>query len=487
MDVKLAVVVLAAGKSTRFKSEKSKVLHELCGKPMIEWVLDSALALGPSQVLVVYGAHSKELREYFTNGSAAYHYKGSRYRLDFVLQDPALGTGHALLMCPPQLNDNITHLLVLPADAPLITAQQLSRLVAGALHDPAEHAVLTTETGAPGDLGRVLRKADGSQQVERIVEAHEATAEELAVTEVNTGIYLFSRSVFAHLEAAAAELGASESKGEYYLPDVARIAPTRSVLVRQLAMPIGVNDRLQLNRAEEVLLRRIRRHWMAEGVTFRLPETTYIHQSVELAPDVEIGPHCVLTHGTRVGRGTRLVQGCLLEHCIVGEHCELRHVRGLESVIEDHVSAGPYVNMRPGTVIHDGAKIGNFVETKNAEVGAGSKLPHLQYIGDATLGRACNIGAGTIFCNYDGVQKNHTVLGDEVFVGSNATLQGGITLGDGAYVAMGSAITRDVPAGALGIGRARQENKLDYTKKLMERLRRRKEQAQSAEQDTAGG
>lgn len=487
MDVKLAVVILAAGKSTRFKSEKSKVLHELCGKPMIEWVLDATLALGPSQVLIVYGAHSEGLRDYFANGFTAYHYKGSRYKLHFVLQEPALGTAHALLQCPPHLNENITHLLVMPADAPLITARQLSRLVAGALHEQAEHAVLTARTDEPGDLGRVLRRNGETALVDRIVEAHEAGEEELAVTEVNTGIYLFSRRVFEHLELAARRIGASESKGEYYLPDVARVAPTQAVLLRQLSMPVGVNDRVQLDQAEHVLLKRIRRRWMRAGVTFRLPETTYIHNDVALAPDVEVGPHCVLTRGTRIGRGTRLIQGCLLEHCIIGENCELRHVRGLESVVESNVSAGPYVNMRPGTVIHDGVKIGNFVETKNAEVGEGSKLPHLQYIGDATLGRGCNIGAGTIFCNYDGVQKLHTVLADDVFVGSNATLQGGITLGRGSYVAMGSSVTKDVPAGALAVGRARQENKLDYVKKLLERLKRRKEQAYDERQETPGG
>lgn len=487
MDVKLAVVILAAGKSTRFKSERTKVLHELCGKPMIEWVLDATLALGPSQVLIVYGTHSEHLRDYFTNGFTAYHYKGSRYKLHFVLQEPALGTAHALLQCPPHLNENITHLLVMPADAPLVTARHLSRLVAGALHDQTEHAVLTAEAAEPGDLGRVLRKPGDATLVDRIVEAHEANASELAVTEVNTGIYLFNRAVFEHLELAARRIGASATKGEYYLPDVARVAPTQAVLLPQLSMPVGVNDRLQLNQAEYVLLKRIRRRWMRAGVTFHLPETSYIHHDVALAPDVEVGPHCVLTRGTRIGRGTKLIQGCLLEHCLVGENCELRHVRGLESVIEDSVSAGPYVNMRPGTVIHEGVKIGNFVETKNAEVGAGSKLPHLQYVGDATVGRACNIGAGTIFCNYDGVQKKHTVLSDEVFVGSNATLQGGITLGRGAYVAMGSAITKDVPAGALAVARARQENKLDYVRKLMERLKRRKEEAESGRQETAGG
>jgi len=487
MGGKLAVVVLAAGRSTRFKSQKTKVLHELCGKPMIEWVLDAALPLEPAQVLIVYGEHSEALLAHFNHGDPSYRREGAAQGLTFVMQDPPLGTAHALMQCRDKLAEDITHLLVLPGDAPLITAEQLRLLLPVLERDDVAHGVLTTEVGEPGDLGRVLRRAANGELVERIVEAHEADSEELAVSEINSGIYLFAREVFEHLDEARRRFGASESKGEYYLPDVVRVAPTLPVTAPDLAVPVGVNDRLQLVDAEGVLLDRLRRRWMTAGVTFHLPETTFLHHDVRLSEDVTIGPHCVLTGATRIGRGTTLVQGCLLEHCIIGENCELRHVRGLESVIENDVQAGPYVNMRPGTLIHDGVKIGNFVETKKADIGAGSKLPHLQYIGDATLGEGCNIGAGTIFCNYDGVQKLHTTLGDGVFIGSNSALQGGITIGPGAYVAMGSAITKDVPAGALAVARARQENKLDYAKKLRERMLRRKEKAAEANGQQAAG
>ncbi len=468
MEYKLAVVILAAGKSTRFKSATTKVLHELCGKPMLDWVLDSVLPLKPAQIIVVYGTHSTELTGHLEHG-----YDG--HPVDCVLQEPALGTGHALEQALPVVGEGITHLLVLPGDAPLIQAGELSALWAALAPGTAEHAVLTATVDPPGDLGRVLRRAGG--MCERIVEAHEAGPAEFSITEINTGIYIFSRNVFKHLRLASEKLGPSQSKGEYYLPNVVLVAPTLVVHSATVAAPIGVNDRQQLAEAEAVLQRRLKEHWMREGVTFRLPETTYLHASVRLAPDVEVGPSCVLTGGTRIGSGTRLVQGCLLEHCLVGENCELRHVRGLESIIENNVQAGPYVNMRPGTVLHDGVKVGNFVETKNADVGAGSKLPHLQYIGDATLGEGCNIGAGTIFCNYDGFSKNHTTLGDRVFIGSNSALQGGITIGHDAYVAMASAITRDIPPLALGIARARQENKEDYVTTLRERLKQRKEHA----------
>jgi len=464
----VGVVILAAGKSTRFKSDTSKLLHELCGKPMLEWVLDAVLPLKPKQIVVVYGKHSEVLVERYREGYL-------EHELSFVLQDPPLGTGHALAQVQDALKLNVSHLLVLPGDAPLVRDVELKMLADALKRNGAEHAVLTATVDPPGDLGRVLRRGE---MVECIVEAHEAKDAVQTVTEVNTGVYLFSRRVFDHLASATRQVGPSKTKGEYYLPDVVLMAPTLAVHAPDFVCPIGVNDRHHFALAEEVLLDRLRRYWMEQGVTFRLPETSYLHHNVVLAPDVEIGPHCVLTEGTRVGRGTRLVQGCLLETCVIGEYCELRHVRGLFAVLEDNVAAGPYVNMRPGTVLREGVKVGNFVETKNADVGPGSKLPHLQYVGDATLGRDVNIGAGTIFCNYDGFMKHHTILGDEVFIGSNASLQGGITIGPGAYVAMGSSITKDVPADDLAIGRARQENKKGYAKRLKEQLRRRKEEAE---------
>lgn len=440
----LAVVILAAGKSTRFKSATTKVRHELCGKPMIEWIIDAALPLKPAQIVVVYGNHSQSLTEHYSNGR-------NGHNLQFVLQEPALGTAHALQQCRPVLKDDITHLLVLPGDAPLLTTGQLERLMPVMEHREVKHAVLTATVPHPGDLGRVMRDPDYQDLAGKIIEAHEATDKQLKIREINTGIYLFDRSVFEDLEQAAEKIGASEKKGEYYLPDVVQVAPTLAVPAPDFCMPVGVNDRIQLNLAEQVLLGRIREYWMSEGVTFHLPETSYLHYNVQLARDVTIGPHCILTHGTKIGSGTTLVQGCLLETCVIGENCELRHVRGLMSVVENNVIAGPYVNMRPGTRLHDNVKVGNFVETKNADIGSGSKLPHLQYIGDATLGEDCNIGAGTIFCNYNGFSKLHTTLGKRVFIGSNSSLQGGIAIEDDSYVAMASAITKDVPT---EIGRA---------------------------------
>jgi bifunctional UDP-N-acetylglucosamine pyrophosphorylase/glucosamine-1-phosphate N-acetyltransferase len=473
MQSSLAVVILAAGKSTRFKSRTPKLLHELCGKPMVEWVLDAVLPLDPAQLIVVYGAHTAELPARYGGG-----YQGRE--IAFALQDPPLGTGHALLQAAPLIGPGISHLLVLAGDIPRLTTAELAALRAAHASSGATHAVLTTTLDDPSGYGRVIRDGAVANRVERIVEHADATDGERAITEINSGIYLFSSDVFAQLERAARELGAENRKGEYYLPDAVRYAPTAAVLAQDGQAVLGVNDRRQLAEAEAALQARLREHWMREGVTFRLPETVYLHHDVQLSPDVEIGPHCVLTLGTRIGSGTVLIQGCYLEACAIGADCTLLHVRGTEAVLHDGVRAGPYVNLRPGTILREGVKVGNFVETKKADVGRGSKLPHLQYIGDATIGENVNIGAGAIFCNYDGFAKHHTVLGNDVFIGSNASLSAPLTIGDGAYVAMASAITRDVPPGALAVARARQENKLGYVEKLKRRQSRRLEQAKGA-------
>jgi bifunctional UDP-N-acetylglucosamine pyrophosphorylase/glucosamine-1-phosphate N-acetyltransferase len=470
MEGNLAVVILAAGKSTRFNSAKSKLAHSLCGKPMVQWVIDATLPLSPDRIVVVYGPHNAELVDQLT---AAYPGKP----LAFVEQAEPLGTGDALYRAKAELGAPAGSILVLPGDAALLTANDLFALVAKC--PPDSHGVLTTMVDEPGEYGRVVRGDQGPQTCEMIVEARDADAEQLEIIEINTGVYMFRPGVFEQLDEARDKFRHDREKDQYYLTDIVRVAPTRAILASGLPEPIGIDDRFKLAVAEHELQWRMREQWMAAGVTFHLPETTYMDHDVELAPDVEVGPHCVLTRGTQIGAGTVLVQGCLLEACRIGANCELRHVRGLESVIEDDVQAGPYVNMRPGTVLRRGVKVGNFVETKNADVGAGSKLPHLQYIGDATLGEGCNIGAGTIFCNYDGFSKLHTTLGPGVFVGSNSSLQGGITIGEGAYVAMASAITKDIPAGALAVGRARQENKAGYVAKLKERLARRKEHPQA--------
>jgi bifunctional UDP-N-acetylglucosamine pyrophosphorylase / glucosamine-1-phosphate N-acetyltransferase len=483
MKARLAVVILAAGKSTRFKSRTAKLLHEMCGKPMVEWVLDAVLPLDPAQIVIVYGTHTAALPARYAEG-----YQGRR--LAFALQDPPLGTGHALLQAKAQITDDVTHLLVLAGDVAQITPGELSALCNAYESSGAVHAVLTAELDDPSGYGRIIRDGHDPRTVERIIEHLDTGPSERQIREINSGIYLFSRDVFAQLERAAQEMGTDNRQGEYYLPDVVRYAQTIAVLALEPQNILGVNDRLQLAHTERELQARLREYWMREGVTFRLPETIYLHHDVHLSPDVEVGPHCVLTLGTRIGSGTVLIQGCYLEACEIGEDCTLLHVRGTEAVLYDGVRAGPYVNLRPGTVLREQVKVGNFVETKKADVGRGSKLPHLQYIGDATLGENVNIGAGTIFCNYDGFMKHHTTLGNDVFIGSNSSLSAPLAIGDGAYVAMGSSITKDVPPGALAVARARQENKLNYVRELKERLQQRMagmtQQAKPADADDAG-
>jgi bifunctional UDP-N-acetylglucosamine pyrophosphorylase/glucosamine-1-phosphate N-acetyltransferase len=463
MHGKLAVVILAAGRSTRFKSSLTKTLHRLCGKPMIEYVFDAALGLEPAQVIVVYGAHSEAVTSSYAAG-----YRGTR--VDFVLQDPPLGTGHALLQAEGVLADGIDSLLVMAADTPLLTTDDLLPLFS-ARSEGRPHAVLTGTTDNPHGYGRVQRDELDGNVVARIIEEADATESERQIGEVNSGIYLFDRGVFDHLRQAAVEVGKSAVKGEYYLPDVVQIALTAAATAPDFEALNGVNDRAALCDADALLQRRIKQRWMREGVTFILPETTYITSDVELAPDIEVGPQCMLTGATTVKSGTRLVQGCALDDTEVGEDCTLTHVRAQLAVLHRGVTAGPWVNLRPGTVLHVGVKVGNFVETKKADVGAGSKLPHLQYVGDATIGEGVNIGAGTIFCNYDGFNKHHITIGEGVFVGSNSSLQAPLTIGDGAFVAMGSAVTHDVPPGALAVGRSHQVNKEGYAHAIRERHR----------------
>ncbi|MCC7479698.1 bifunctional UDP-N-acetylglucosamine diphosphorylase/glucosamine-1-phosphate N-acetyltransferase GlmU [bacterium] len=462
MNGQLACVILAAGRSTRFKSSKSKLLHELAGRPLVEWALDTLLQLNPAQVIIVYGPHSVELTQRYKDG-----YRGQR--LDFVLQDPPLGTAHALAQTEAALHTDIENIIVLPGDAPLMTMEHLSQLAKVKAQLRCDHVVISAEVPNPYGYGRILRDPDSPEMVAMIVEEADASAEKKLLREINSSMYLFSSDVFEHLRLASELIGRSAVKGEYYLTDVARVSSMGAYKISDAALIEGLNDRLQLSQMDELVQRRLREKWMAAGVSFILPETTYLHSDIELGQDVLVGPQCYLAHGTRVGSGTVLQQGCHLDACTVGENCNLLHVHAHEAVIGNHVRVGPYANLRPGTVLGDEVRVGNFVETKKANVGRGSKLPHLSYVGDATIGSGCNIGAGTIFCNYDGVNKHHTTLGDGVFVGSNSSLQAPLSIGEGAFVAMASAVTRDVPAGALAVARARQENKTGY----VERLRRR--------------
>jgi bifunctional UDP-N-acetylglucosamine pyrophosphorylase/glucosamine-1-phosphate N-acetyltransferase len=452
----LAVVILAAGRSVRFKSRKTKVLHDLAGRPLLEWVLRTVRGLSPGQCVIVHGnLNGDELKQRFGT-----EFDGMP--LAYALQDPPRGTGDALLQAETALSANVTHFYVLPGDAPLVAGHDLLSLQR-AVAAGADHAVLTARVLDPTGYGRILRQPD-TDAVLRIVEQAETDAQTTTINEINSGMYLFSRQVFDHLRQA--QQAHPEDRKEYYLPDVAEHSRMKAVEVANAYSVEGINDRAQLARMEAYVQDQLRQEWMRAGVTFILPETNYLHANVEIEEDVTIGPNCMLLNGTRIESGSEVGQGCVLDGARIGQNCKLLHVRALEAVLEDDVTAGPFVNLRPGTILRDGVRVGNFVETKQAEVGSGSKLPHLSYIGDATLGSDCNIGAGTIFCNYDGVNKHHTRLGNRVFVGSNSSLQAPLNLGDDSFVAMASAVTHDVPAEALAVARSRQVNKPHYARRL---------------------
>jgi len=437
-------VVLAAGKGTRMRSERPKVLHEAGGRPLLSWVLDAARAAGCTRTVVVVGHGADEVRARYAD----------RDDLDWVGQEPQLGTGHALLQARAAVAGP-ARLVVLSGDVPLVRAETIQALLDAA--DGADGAMAVAVLDAPGSLGRVL--TEGGRLV-RIVEAVDASPEELEIRRVNAGLYaLAAPAIFDEIEA----LESDNAQGELYLTDaVTAVAARGSIAVVELADPAeatGVNDRVQLAAAHGRLLDRRRRRWMEAGVTLLVPERIEIGPEVELAEDVVIHPDVTLDGRTRVGRGAVLHQGVWIRDCEIGSEVEILPYSVLVGArLGVGARVGPFARLRPGAELERGARVGNFVELKNARLGAGAKASHLAYIGDADVGEGANVGAGAVTCNYDGERKHRTTIGPGAFVGSDTMLVAPVTVGEGATTGAGSVITKDVPAGALGINRGRQRN-----------------------------
>ncbi len=442
---KLAVVILAAGKGTRMRSALPKVLHPLGGMPMIERVLRTAKALA-DKVIVVTAPESEDVRASL-----------GELGVDFAIQRQQRGTGDALAAAVPHLPADCSRVLVLCGDVPLLTRATLDDLLA---HTPTEGVgLVTAQFPDPSGLGRILRDVNGG--VTAIVEERDATAAERQITEINAGIYLLPA---VRLEEWLAALEADNAQAEYYLTDVVRFAvaaelPVNALLCVDRAEVSGVNDRLQLAELERVLQRRQADALMREGVSLLDPARIDIRGELEAGRDCVIDVNCVFVGKVVLGRRVVIGAHCVIEDAEIDDDAVIApftHISGA------HVGAGarvgPFARLREGTDLGEGTRVGNFVETKKTRLGAGSKANHLAYLGDATLGADCNVGAGTITCNYDGVDKHPTVLGNGVFVGSNSTLVAPLVLGEAAYVAAGSTITSDVPADALGVGRSRQRN-----------------------------
>lgn len=425
------------------KSAKPKVAHQIMGKPLVRWVVDAAHKAGIESVVGVVG-HARE--------QVAPLLEDCRV----VEQTEQLGTAHAVLAAREALAGRSGSLVVLTGDSPLVRAETIAELVRVREENDAAVVVLTMVVDDPTGYGRIIR--DGAGDVQEIVEQKDCTPEQAAVTECNSGFYCFDLEL---LFSALEEVSTDNAQGEYYLTDVLGIARARGERVLALVADdpsecLGVNSRRQLAEATSALQERINGEHMDAGVTIMDPKTTWIGPDVTLEPDVEILPMSFLLGATSVASGSVIGPNTRLTDTVVGRDCTVEETVALETTMESAVTCGPRAYLRPGTYLCEGSKAGTHVEIKKSTIGPGSKVPHLSYIGDATLGRDVNIGAGSITCNYDGEKKWPTTIGDNCFVGSDVMMVAPVTLGDNSLIGAGSVITKDVSAGALGLGRARQ-------------------------------
>lgn len=447
-------VILAAGLGTRMKSKFYKVLHPVCGKPMVEHIVDNIAKLQVSKAVTVVG-HGAELVQTQLNG-----------RSEFVIQEKQLGTAHAVMQAKELLKDKEGTTLVICGDTPLISTDTLESLFAAHDQQQAKATILTAYTEDPTGYGRVIRNHAG--RVEKIVEHKDANEEERNVKEINTGMFCFdNHALFTALE----EVSNDNSQGEYYLTDVIEILKTKNEIVSAYQTDdfnetMGINDRLALSRAEKIMRTRINEKHMASGVTIMDPDNTYIDTDVEIGMDTIVHPGTVIRGKTVIGDDCQIGPNSELENAVIGSNTNIRQSVVHDSSVGSHVNIGPYAHIRPQSTIHDEVKIGNFVELKKVDFGKGSKASHLSYIGDAEVGSNVNLGCGSITVNYDGKNKALTKIEDDVFVGCNSNLVAPVTIKKNSYIAAGSTITDDVPEKALSIARARQVNKEDYVKKL---------------------
>ncbi|MGF3053673.1 bifunctional UDP-N-acetylglucosamine diphosphorylase/glucosamine-1-phosphate N-acetyltransferase GlmU [Microbacterium sp. YY-03] len=446
----LAIVVLAAGQGTRMKSRTPKVLHRIGGRTLVGHVLTTAQRLQAAHIEVVV-RHDRDR----VAGDIAESYPD----VTIVDQDEIPGTGRAVQVALDALPaDYEGDVLVLSGDVPLLDNDTISALLDAHRSTGAAATLLSAILDDPTGYGRIIR--DDAGDVARIVEQKDATADEAAVGEINAGVYVFQASL---LREYLPQVGMANAQGEMYLTDVIgllRGAEKRisAAITDDLQVALGVNDRAQLAEAGDLLRRRIIRHWQREGVTVVDPASTWIDDDVTLAPDVTILPDTQLLGATTVAAGATIGPDTTLVDCEVGEDATVRRTDGTLAVIGARATVGPWAYLRPGTILGAGGKIGTFVETKNATIGEGSKVPHLSYVGDTTIGRGVNLGAGAITANYDDIAKHRTEIGDEVHTGSHNVFVAPVTIGAGAKTGAGAVIRKDVPAGALALSVAPQRN-----------------------------
>ena len=441
-----AAIVLAAGFGKRMNSSTPKVLHPICGMPILGHVLETVEELKPAQIIAVVG-HGKERVTKYLNADFK--------KIKTVVQKQQKGTGHAVQTALAEMKNFKGLVLITAGDTPLLTSDSISRLVAAAKESKA--AVLTADLPDPTGYGRIIRLAS---MVDRIVEQSDASSEELEITEINTGVYVFDVEI---LKKAITQIKANNKQGEIYLTDVIAVInnmgeSVTAVMCEDYLEALGINDRSQLAMSQQILQQTINEYWMSQGVSMRNPDSVVIDVNVTLGQDVFLDNNTHLLGNTVVGSNSVIGPDSMLKDCVVGTNSHVLRTTANEANIGNNCEIGPYTYLRPGTVLKDGVKAGAYVEIKNSTVGQGSKVPHLSYVGDATIGIETNIGAATVFVNYDGVEKHKTVVGDHVKIGSDTMLVAPVKIGDGAYTAAGSVITENVPAGALGVERTKQRN-----------------------------
>ena len=462
----LAIVIMAAGKGTRLKSKRPKVLHEIGGKPLLTYVVAAARQIAPAHDIYVIVGHEAE-RVRATVESAG---------VQFVLQAEQRGTGHAI-MCARKQVEGYDNILVLSGDVPLIRPRTITGLRDFHVTQKAAMTILTAAAPDPSGYGRVIRASSSSSRVKAIVEQKDLTRAQQKVREINTGIYAFAtRPLFANI----GKLTTRNAQGEFYLTDMASAlvgakAPVVALRADDPAEVLGANTLAELASLDAELRSRKYSTLMATGVTIYRPETCVIDSDVEIAADTVIEPFVQVLGQSRIGSDCRIRSYTIISDSQIDEHVQVRPGCIIDQAhISAHAVVGPYAHLRPGSEIGEGAHVGNFVETKQTKLGRGSKANHLTYLGDAEIGDGVNVGAGTITCNFDGVSKHVTVIEDGAFIGSDSTLVAPVRVGKGAYVAAGSCITQDVPADALTLGRARQEIKEGWAKQRRESMGKKK-------------
>lgn len=463
---RLDIVILAAGLGTRMKSDTIKILHRAAGRTLIDYVLDLAHGITDTRPILVVGHQRKDVQDACGD------------RVEYCIQDEQLGTGHAVLQAESILSGrgfSDSHVLVLSGDVPLTRPETLQALIEEHVSSGNAVTLLSMRPDDPALYGRVVR--DGEGGVRQIVEAKDASPEQLEIGEVNAGIYLFDEQF---LYDSLHTVGTDNAQGEYYLTDVVEMAASTGRGAGALVAPdpieaFGVNSRADLAHVENELRRRRIEHLMTEGVTFRNPSTVVIDSLVEIGSDSIVYNGVCIEGATRIGKGCIIETGVVLRHCVIGDRVHLKSGTVAEkATIGSDSTVGPNAHLRPETVLDERVKIGNYVETKKATFGRGAKASHLSYIGDAEIGADVNIGAGTITCNYDGVRKHRTILEDGVFIGSDTQLVAPVKVGAGAYVGAGSTITKDVPPDSLAMSRVPQKIHPEWASRRREEQKKEK-------------